>query len=409
MRDGNMKLLYFGTVCDFQNYEYMLQQCSVKPSMAPMVFETALLSGFRQNGLDVEILSYPMIPPFPKCRQLMWGNRKEKLESGYVCTWLGTVNVPFLKQMTRRMNGIRLMKQWLKENSGGECAVLTYGMPPFIMKDIIRLCRRYGVKCAAVVTDLLRDMYMNERNSHAVARLKARYLAGAIAWQGKYDGYIYLTEGMREVINPEKPYMVMEGIADIPSGGEQADVRKAEPAAIMYAGMLEEKFGILKFLDAFEQAELSDTECWLFGSGNAEQQIQERAGKNPRIRFMGRKSRAEILEYEKKASLLINPRSVRDAYTRYSFPSKTIEYMLSGTPLLTTKLPGIPEEYYPHLFLCEDNDPAMLKEALEQAMAVPAADRAALGAGAKAFITENKNAKKQTERMIQFLKEVVRQ
>lgn len=403
-----MKLLYFGTVCDLRNYECVLQNCIVKPSMAPQVFETALLSGFRQNDLEVDILSYPMIPSFPKSRLMMWGNRKEKLDCGYECVWLKTINIPVLKQISRRMNGGHLLKKWLKENAGQERLVLTYGMPPFLMEDIIRQCQKHGVKCVAVVTDLLRDMYMNERNSPLVARLKERYLAGPMAWQGRYDGYVYLTECMREVVNPAKPYVVMEGIADIPAGSREGDIRKAAPPAVMYAGALEEKFGILKLLDAFEQAELLEAECWLFGSGNAEKQIRARAEKNPRIRFMGRKKRDEILAYERKAALLVNPRSAQDVYTRYSFPSKTIEYMLSGTPLLTTKLPGIPAEYYPYLFLCEDNDPQLLKAALEKALALPPEQMEALGAGAKAFITENKNAKKQAQRLIRFFAEVVR-
>lgn len=404
-----MKLLYFGTVCELNHYEQMLRLCASKPSMAPMVFETALLTGFRQNGVEADIYSYPVIPPFPKSKWLWWGNRREALTCGYDCVWLKTVNVPVLKQICRRLNGRHLLKKWLRENAGRDCTVLSYAMPPFLMKDIIRLCRRHHVKCVSVVTDLLRDMYMNERNNLLVSFLKKCYLAGPIAWQGRYDGYIYLTEAMAEVINPEKPYIVMEGIADTSIAEQHPNVERSGPAAIMYAGMLEEKFGIENLLDAFEQADLPGTECWLFGSGNAEQRIKERAEKNPRIRFFGRKSRSEILEYERKATLLVNPRSVKDAYTKYSFPSKTIEYMLSGTPVLTTKLPGIPREYYPYLFLCEDNGTDLLKTALEKAMLLSQEERNAMGEKAKRFIIENKNAKAQAQRVAQFLTEVGKQ
>ena len=403
-----MKLLYFGTVCDPQPYEQLLQQCSEKPSTAPLIFETALLSGFAQNGLQVDILSYPVIPPYPKSGWIRWGNRKERLACGYCCTWLKTINIPVIKQLTRKLDGRKHLKKWLKENAGEECAVLTYAMPPFLMQDIIRLCNRSGVKCFAVVTDLLRDMYMNERNHPLVALLKKWYLAGPIRWQGRYDGYVYLTENMAEVINPEKPYMVMEGIADTSLAAED-EPERSQPEAIMYAGMLEEQYGILKLLDAFEMADLPEAECWLFGSGNAEAQIQARAQRNPRIRFFGRRNRSEILEREKMASLLVNPRSVQDTYTKYSFPSKTIEYMLSGTPLLTTRLPGIPDEYYPYLFLCEDNSPEQLREALEAALGTTEKERKLLGRKARDFIIQNKNANKQTERIIQFLMEEVKQ
>ena len=36
------------------------------------------------------------------------------------------------------------------------------------------------------------------------------------------------------------------------------------------------------------------------------------------------------------------------------FPSKNHEYMVTGTPVLTTKLPCFPEEYDPYLYYMED-------------------------------------------------------
>ena len=54
------------------------------------------------------------------------------------------------------------------------------------------------------------------------------------------------------------------------------------------------------------------------------------------------------------ATLLINPRFSNEEYTKYSFPSKNMEYMASGTPILTTKLPGMPKEYYEYIYLFEE-------------------------------------------------------
>ena len=41
----------------------------------------------------------------------------------------------------------------------------------------------------------------------------------------------------------------------------------------------------------------------------------------------------------------MNPRSADAEYTKYSFPSKTIEYLATGVPVVMNRLPGIPEEY----------------------------------------------------------------
>lgn len=401
-----MKILYFGTVCDLKEYEAMLSDCKEKASIATIVFESALLSGLKQNGAEVEVLSYPMIPAFPHSKFVKWGNKSQTLPCGYNCTWLKTINIPVLKQLSRRINGRRLLKKWLKNNQGEDLAVLSYSMPPFLTADIIKLTSRYGAKCFTVLTDLLRDMYINSNDNKLLSKLKSKYLSKAINLQGSFDGYIYLTEAMKDVVSPDKPYIVMEGIADTDTFDTSGNVEKARPAAVMYAGMLEEKFGILNLVDAFESVGLPDTQLWIFGSGNAADTVKARSESNPNIVYFGRKDRADILRYEQKASVLVNPRSTEDEFTRYSFPSKTIEYMMSGTPVITTELSGIPKEYFDYLFTAESNSVADLKSAIMYVLSLSDDNKASFGAKAKNFIINNKNAKVQSNRIIEFMTEV---
>lgn len=402
-----MKVLFFGTVCNIDEYEKAMANCLDRPSIASIVWETSLLTGFKHNHIEVDILSFPMIPIWPKMKWLYWGNKEENLSCGYKTTWLRTINLPIFKQFSRKWNGHRLLKKWLIENKDNDCIVLTFSIPPFLAKDMIKLCKKYNVKCVAIVTDLLRDMYINEKNNSFVQKLKNYYLSDAIKVQGEFDGYVYLTEQMKDEINPNKPYIVMEGIADTDAVQNLEETDRSVPSAIMYAGRVEEKFGILNLVEAFEQADLGDAELWIFGNGNAEAQIQKCADKNSKIKFWGVKSREEVLLYERKASLLVNPRNVDDLYTQYSFPSKTIEYMLSGTPVLTTKLKGIPSEYNEYLFMCSDNKADTMAKSLCEIFSIDSEQRKDFGSRAKTFILQNKNAKKQTERMVEFFKELL--
>jgi len=401
-----MKILYYGTVCDLQGYERLLSRCSIKPSIATIVFETALLEGFAQNGADVEIISCPMISNWRDSKLFYWGRKQEKLTCGYTCTWLRTCNVMFLKQISRCIDGRKAIKQWLRENGGETCVILSYGVSPFLTKEIIRLSRKYGVKTCAIVPDLPRDMFLNSSVHTFKAWLRQKYLKPTLRIQGKYDGYVYLTEAMSQIINPNKPYIVMEGIMN---GRVSLDVqeKKSDPRAIMYAGGLNEKYGVLNLIDAFESAALSNTELWLFGDGNAVERIKARAERNPAIRFWGRRDRDEILAYEKRATLLVNPRSTKDDFTKYSFPSKTIEYMQSGTPLLTTKLQGIPDEYFEYVFSVENNDPFALCDAIKAVMQLPETELAEMGLRASRFVEEIKNPQVQSRRIITFLLELV--
>lgn len=399
-----MKVLYFGTVCGFEKYNSILTECKYKPSVATVVFETALLNGFKENDAEVEIHSFPMIPTFPSSKLLRFGGFTERLICGYECKWLNTLNLPYLKQLSRRLDGRKALKKWARKN-GSSGVVLTYSIPPFLVKDVIRYKKKYHYKTVAVVPDLLRDMYINDNSRSFVAQLKQAYLKPALKLQGKYDGYVYLTDAMHNVVAPEKPYMVMEGIANI----EAFDgVEVAEPClrSVMYAGMLHEKYGIINLLDAFEAINDGETELWLFGEGTAVDEIKRRALVNPLIKYFGSVERSKILQYEKWASLLVNPRSTTEAFTKYSFPSKTIEYMLSGTPVLTTRLCGIPNEYFGYVFTADDNSVKTLSDALSAALSHTDSELSALGEKARRFIIENKNSKKQAARIIKFLNEV---
>lgn len=400
-----MKILYFGTVCDINEYDKLLENCSCKPSVAPIVFENALLDGFSKNRTDLEIHSFPMIPTFPSSKILHFGKCVNNLKSGYSCRWLNTWNLPLIKQFSRRMDARRILKKWGRENRG-EGVVFTYSIPPFLVKDVIRFSKKYSLKTISIIPDLLRDMYINDNSKSFITSLKNLYLKPALKCQSRYDGYIYLTDAMHEVVAPQKPYMVMEGIADISSATPPDISNKAEKRSIMYAGMLHEKYGIINLLDAFDELSDKDTELWLFGDGSAVDQIKERAKSNPQIKYFGIVNRDEILKYEKKATLLINPRNPKDEFTKYSFPSKTIEYMLSGTPLITTKLPGIPDEYFEFIFSVDSNEVESLYNAMIGALEKSDEELISIGKKAQSFILDNKHSQKQVKRIIDFIKEV---
>lgn len=401
-----MKIFYLGTVCNLQAYERIIDMCKQKPTIATVVFESALMEGFKKNNADVEIMSFPMIPTFPHSKYMFWGNRVEKLPCGYSCTWLKTVNVPYLKQWTRCQDAKKHLIKWLKNNTSEECVVLAYGIVSFLAPMVIDVCRQYGAKCCAIVADLPRDMYLNSQDYKLIAKLKKGYLNRAIAVQGMFDGYIYLTEEMKNIINPNKPYMVMEGIANIKKTPNALSEEKSVPRGIMYAGGLHEQYGIINLLEAYEEANIPDTELWLFGDGNAVDKIKNSSRNKPSIRYFGRKTHKEVLEFEKKATLLVNVRSTDDEFVKYSFPSKTIEYMLSGTPLLTTKLPGIPSEYFNYVYTLEDNTVEHIRNKLSEILSEGDDSLADMGRKAQKFIGEQKNDFVQAQRILSFLKDL---
>ena len=113
---------------------------------------------------------------------------------------------------------------------------------------------------------------------------------------------------------------------------------------------------------------------------------------------------AEIVQKEYEASVLVNPRPVNQEFTPYSFPSKTLEYMMSGTPVITTRLPGIPEEYFDVLYVFQDDTPQGIADTLRDFFGQPEQARLERGMQARKFAEQNKSNVAQSHKILEFLK-----
>jgi hypothetical protein len=60
---------------------------------------------------------------------------------------------------------------------------------------------------------------------------------------------------------------------------------------------------------------------------------------------------AKAKEYIDMADVLVNPRPNNEEYTKYSFPSKNIEYLMTGKPVVGYMLDGMPPIYKEFMFV----------------------------------------------------------
>ena len=59
--------------------------------------------------------------------------------------------------------------------------------------------------------------------------------------------------------------------------------------------------------------------------------------------------------------ILVNFRSPNEELTKYSFPSKILEYISSGSLVLSTRLLGIPDEYFSYIVPLDQADKEKVK------------------------------------------------
>ena len=117
---------------------------------------------------------------------------------------------------------------------------------------------------------------------------------------------------------------------------------------------------------------------------------------------------SEIVGKEMEAALLVNPRPTDAEYVKYSFPSKTMEYMASGTPVLTTNLPGMPREYLPYVNLIEEETPQGIANALKKVLAQSDEALMEQGIRARRFVLEQRNNLVQAKKILTMLESTER-
>ena len=68
--------------------------------------------------------------------------------------------------------------------------------------------------------------------------------------------------------------------------------------------------------------------------------------------------------------------------------------MSSGTPLLTTRLPGMPADYYPYVYLFDDETTEAMTTKLNSVLTKSEEELEEKGKAAKKFVFSKKNKKR---------------
>ena len=110
------------------------------------------------------------------------------------------------------------------------------------------------------------------------------------------------------------------------------------------------------------------------------------------------------MKKQREAWLLVNPRPVDDLISKVTFPSKTFEYLLSGTPVLTTRLNGYGREYDDKMFFAETDTARGLGEAAQKIANTSQQALDDMTERAYKFITTERTWRAQAERINDFLK-----
>lgn len=397
-----MKILYLSSVCAQSRFDSYVKCGLIKKLPQAQKYHLLLAEGLASNPeCRVQVISsYPVIGKkgryYPEELQ-----SENNVDYCYLSFW----QIPFVRQVCLWINAYRTISKY---NSKDED---TYLICDVLNRSIAGAARVYGKihrkKVCGIVTDVPGHAANARMKTYSFFQRGFKRFCRAISKDAekKYDTYLLLTEEMNCIVNPlQRPHIVLEGQCDIRmEQTENTLMNKAVPNTIMYAGGIHREFGIERFVEAFLQINNPDWIFHIYGDGNYSKELEQITVEHPNIVFHGVVPNNVVTQAQLQARVLVNPRLTDAEYVKYSFPSKTMECMASGTPLLTTKLPGMPKEYYPYVYFIEDESIDGMKKALSDVLNKATSTLHMKGCSAKNFVIHEKNNTIQAKKLISFL------
>lgn len=404
----SLDVLFLGKLFPREKEQEIKNKMKTGMQDAANALQWNIIDGFEENDFgEMKIINYLPVDAYPngypdKFIEKFTFQHTEKYKSDDIN--VGCCNIFGIKRFINSLYFRKYIKKWARKDNGKQKVLLCYTANSMFL-GLAKLAKKIdkNIIVGCIIADI--PEFATAREVTGLKKIYHTYQVKKCAsLYGLVDKFILLTKQMAQKLEIKSPFIVVEGIAttdDTPYDEKFAEQYKNEKY-ILYSGTLNYKFGIKTLLDAFQKIDDENVKLVICGFGEAEQLIKERQKEDKRIEFLGRVDRTRVLALQKNATVLVNPRQNNEEFTKYSFPSKNLEYLSSGVPVIAYKLDGIPDEYDGYIIYPEDDSEESLAKEIRKICSLSDEDRIALGERAKNFVFDNKNKVRQAQRIIDF-------
>ena len=382
-----MHIIYAVTTCSNKVYQQLFSHVKKKPAYHIQKYHRLLIEGLAASA-QVDVVANPPVNRSVMDRSFL--RLPRETEGGACYRYIPAIRNPIVKLAFVGVGTFFRTLFLARKDSAVmvDCLNRTTALSALLAAQLRR------IPCVGIVTDLP-DMLSMGGASLKVCKFVLKHCTH----------YVLLTEVMNEYLgNKDKPYVVLEGHSDIAMRDVIPSLeKKLKPRVCMYAGCISKDYGLDTLIDGFRRSGLSDAQLHLYGPCDFEEELKEISREDSRVVYGGMLLNTEIVDKEMEATLLVNPRPTWEDYVKYSFPSKTMEYMSTGTPVLTTVLPGMPTEYHPHVYLLEDESAEGISQRLRELMALSEEELFQKGLSGRDFVLDKRNNVIQAKKILDMI------
>lgn len=396
--EGNLSILFVGTVVpDTPTFR------GAAFSPPGNLFQTDLLQGLAGVG-------HPPTATFSQRPERLFPRSSRLWERGGIVEILPNVpvrlvpylNLPVLRPVTVGLGIAASISRVARRARPGRLVVFTYNLsePPGLFTWLG--ARLAGVRAVAFVCDVHQPGIL-------VADSWSRRLDLALhKWLlPRFDGLVVVNELIASDFAPHVPFIRVEGgvSARMLAVGERRIRHSDGTFRMVAAGSLHEGNGIAEILEAMRLLPDAQYRLQIAGAGPLEGSVRQAMARDARIEYCGLLTFGEVLDLYSEADALLNIRVTDRVDTKYYFPSKTMEYLASGVPVISTSPGKVREELAGLAFFLADESPETLARTIAAVASMPREERDRIGQAARDFVATNRTWTVQAGRIIEFLRE----
>lgn len=361
-------------------------------------FQLSFIDGLSKSYEKVIVISAPLITSYPKANTICFRKKKILYLPNVEIIITGYINLPIIKMASKCARIFGCLRTVDKEAD-----LLIYSPhSPFLVASypFLRILKNNSL----IIPDLPEFMASKTSKMYLLAkRIDHAIIDFCLK---RVNSFILFSSLMSEKVQINgKPCMVMEGIYKNEALEMDADVNSREKI-ILYTGRADERYGIRLLLDAFAEITDPDYRLYIRGDGSMIEEVNLRSIEDKRIKHIGKLSSNELKRLQQQASVLVNPVSSKEEFTKYFFPSKTMEYLASGTPTVMSRLKCMPKEYEPYVFYYDEDTPKAIRDKIIEVCSLSDEKRKDIGQKARQFILKEKNADIQAARVKAFMENI---
>ena len=338
------------------SHQEKLNRYDTHPHFATFNFSQSLIRCLLLTGNPLHIFSFYEIRNFPDSRKLFFGFRRV-YDNNLTFNILPFVNLLLLKHITRLFALIfnpfilyKCLSSSLVVVHGTHTPYLLFALliSLFNKRTVLILTDEHGYElrnCANPVKSFLMklDIFFMRALIHSFD--KHICLNSSFAAEFSLSNYVVFP-GISSSDVIESAYNYIDSISTdlLP-----ASFSSSYPFVLTFAGNLTSDNGIPLLIKILPFLSDLNVKLNIIGKGALLDLLQKKSSEFSFVTLQQDLSRREILDIMTRSHLLLHPRPTDSPVTRFSFPSKLIEYISTGTPVLSTQLKSIPSDLRPYL------------------------------------------------------------